>query len=209
VDHLSSLTRLRQRRDELKPLQPLVSPDQKPDLVLLVTKSFNEWSKDADAAAAEWRAGKAAGHSSAARALAEVHASDDMCSVWVGGGEGWAVQRDRECAGGRVRDDALAVQMYALAEALGDAECEALVGGLRSCEASEHMLTLTRELRAQAALTHHEAQHVLGTVFLHGTMGFSQDLDAAFALFGRAAQANYAPAQSSLVCHVTWGCGVG
>jgi TPR repeat protein len=61
------------------------------------------------------------------------------------------------------------------------------------------MLAFTEELRGQVQLTHHEAQHVLGTVFLHGTMGFAQDTDAAFALFGRSAAANYAPAQSSLV----------
>ena len=129
-----------------------------------------------------------------------MHASDAMCGTWVGGEGGWEVQIDEECEGGRVRDDALAAQMYVLAEALGDAECEAALQQLQQCEAAGPLLAFVAELRAQApSLTQHEAQHVLGTVFLHGTMGFCQDFDAAFALFGRAAAANYAPAQASLV----------
>ena len=166
---------------------------------LLTAQSAAEWSNDADLCAAEWRAGKAAGHSSAARALADMHACDDMCVTWAGHLQGWLLQKDIACCGGRVRDDCLAVQMYVLAEALGDTDSYDALSPLKSCENVEQLLAFTDELRSQVQLTHHEAQHVLGTVFLHGTMGFTKDFDAAFALFGRAAAANYAPSQSSLV----------
>lgn len=193
VDHLASFMRIRARRDEI-----LRQQRQTPNSLLLAQSSA-EWSRDADTCAADWRAGKSAGHTSAARALADMHACDDMCSVWAGGVEGWRLQTDIDCDGGRVRNDALAVQTYLLAEALGDADCQAHLQRLQQCPAAEPLLAFAAELRAQAPLTHHEAQHYLGTVLLHGTMGFAQDLDAAFALFGSAAAANFAPAQSSLV----------
>lgn len=196
VDHLASFTRLRDRLLQIRQQQ------QHSRKSLLLAQEAAQWSKDADAAAAVWREGKAAGHSSAAHALADMHASDDMCVTWAGGAQGWTLQTDSDCTGGRVRDDTAAARMYVLAEALGGADCRLILQQLPSCDAARQLLELTEELRSQAALTHHEAQHILGTMLLHGTLGFSQDYDAAFALFGKAAAANYAPAQSSLVSAV-------
>jgi TPR repeat protein len=101
---------------------------------------------------------------------------------------------------------------YVLAEALGDSDSHASLQLLLQCEAAQPLLTFTAELRSHDSLTHSHARHVLGTVFLHGSMGFCTDYDAALALFGRAAAANFAPAQSSLVRHARcggWGGGVG
>lgn len=192
VDHLASFTLLRVRLLDIR-------QQQQSRKSLLLAQQAAQWSKDADAAAAVWREGKAFGHSSAVRALADMHASDDMCVTWAGGERGWTLQTESNCSGGRVRDDAAAAQMYVLAEALGGADCRLILQQLQNCDAARQLLELTEELRSQAALTHHEAQHILGTMLLHGTLGFRQDYDAAFALFGKAAAANYAPAQSSLV----------
>jgi TPR repeat protein len=193
VDHLASLKELRTRWLELQQQQ------QHNGKSLLFAQAAAEWSKNADAIAADWRAGKAAGHSSAASALADMHSSDELCMRWAGGAEGWTLQTDKDCEGGRVRDDDMAAQTYVLAEALGGDDCHQRLESLRQCDTAQQLLTFTGELRAQAALSHHESQHIIGTMFLHGAMGFAQDFDAAFALFGRGAAANYAPAQSSLV----------
>jgi TPR repeat protein len=95
---------------------------------------------------------------------------------------------------------------YVLAEALGDSDSHAFLQQLLQCEAAQPLLKFTAELRSHDSLTHSHARHVLGTVFLHGSMGFCTDYDAALALFGRAAAANFAPAQSSLVRHARCVC---
>ena len=105
VDHLLSFNRLKSRLQEIKQQQQSHTTPR-------VAQAAAQWSTDADACAAEWRAAKAAGHTSAARALADMHASDEMCLKWRGGVEGWALQTGRDCEGGRVRDDVIAAQTY-------------------------------------------------------------------------------------------------
>lgn len=105
VDYLPSFNRLKSRLQEIK-------QQQQSSTTPLVAQAAAQWSTDADACAAEWRAAKAEGHSSAARALADMHASDEMCLKWRGGAEGWALQTSRDCEGGRVRDDVIAAQTY-------------------------------------------------------------------------------------------------
>jgi hypothetical protein len=131
-----------------------------------------------------------------------MHASDELCGVWVGGAQGWEVRLSNDCDGCRVRDDSLSAQMYVLAEALGAAGCRMALERLQKSAEVETITAFFDKLCSQSSPVHHEAQHILATAFLHGSMGFSKDFDAAFALFTRAAESSYAPAQTSLVSTV-------